>query len=268
MVQKAEQMEVDPAEAHGPLAAGPHVVTYVALPEGTFWCLDRNDERQVPKQPTFQFAMANWFDTRGTEPGQVVQPGAEFWFRQVLVDALRPADDADGALASEPVRRVSPTEEGHTMQHNDDLLRTGVWIDQQRASVVILTDGRVKMIRFLSGVEKHVRPSGGPRHKPPHGPEHIANNKELESERSQALDCFYGGVTDALRSADRIYLFGPGQAKHELEKLILRSEVLAPRIMAVHAEDKMTDEQIIAKVRAFYGMQPKRFGMHNRRPVG
>lgn len=47
---------------------------------------------------------------------------------------------------------------------------------------------------------------------------------------------------------DSIQIFGPGEAKSELEKR-LKSKELGERIIGVETVDKMTDRQIAAKVR-------------------
>ena len=51
-----------------------------------------------------------------------------------------------------------------------------------------------------------------------------------------------------IRDAESIQIFGPGEAKGELEKR-LEHEGLKAHILAVEAADKMTDRQIAAKVR-------------------
>ena len=51
-----------------------------------------------------------------------------------------------------------------------------------------------------------------------------------------------------IRDADSIWIFGPGEAKVELEKR-LKQEDLGGRIVGVETVDKMTDHQIAAKVR-------------------
>lgn len=45
-----------------------------------------------------------------------------------------------------------------------------------------------------------------------------------------------------------ILIFGPGEAKEELDKR-LESEGLKERVLAVETVDKMSDRQIAAKVR-------------------
>jgi hypothetical protein len=50
---------------------------------------------------------------------------------------------------------------------------------------------------------------------------------------------------------ESILLFGPGEAKREFEKRLV-SKGLADKVIGVETSDKMTEPQIIAKVRKFY----------------
>jgi hypothetical protein len=58
-------------------------------------------------------------------------------------------------------------------------------------------------------------------------------------------------VIEALRGCENLILFGPGEAKGELNKRLAQVK-LGPRVAAVETTDKMTDPQIAAKVRAHF----------------
>ena len=65
------------------------------------------------------------------------------------------------------------------------------------------------------------------------------------------LNKFYNEIIASIRDADSIQIFGPGEAKGELEKR-LEHEGLKAHILAIETVDKMTDHQISAKVRERY----------------
>ena len=65
------------------------------------------------------------------------------------------------------------------------------------------------------------------------------------------LNSYYDEVIAVIRDADSIQIFGPGEAKGELEKRI-EHEGLKAHILAVETVDKMTDRQISAKVREHF----------------
>ncbi|HUX72820.1 MAG TPA: hypothetical protein VMV25_02850 [Steroidobacteraceae bacterium] len=65
------------------------------------------------------------------------------------------------------------------------------------------------------------------------------------------LNLYYDAVIAAVEQAGGILIFGPGEAKDELEKRLKRRH-LGARIAAVETADKMTDRQIVAKVRRHF----------------
>jgi hypothetical protein len=121
-------------------------------------------------------------------------------------------------------------------------VKTGVWIDHKDAFIVF--DGVVAP-KSASGVEKHVRFTG---HAASH--EGSADDKR-ERQHAAHLGTYYDEVISHLHDAESIYLFGPGEAKGELEKR-LAAKGFAQRIVGVEAADRMTDHQIVAKVRQHY----------------
>lgn len=62
------------------------------------------------------------------------------------------------------------------------------------------------------------------------------------------LNEFYDQVVAAVRDAESIQIFGPGEGKGELEKRLERAG-LKEHVLAIQAADKMTGRQIAAKVR-------------------
>ena len=62
---------------------------------------------------------------------------------------------------------------------------------------------------------------------------------------------YYDEVISCLRPAKAILLFGPGEAKGELKKRIERNK-LDLRITKFETMDKMTERQILQKVRGRY----------------
>jgi hypothetical protein len=49
---------------------------------------------------------------------------------------------------------------------------------------------------------------------------------------------------------------GPGEAKIEFEKSLRRQKSMQKRLLKVETADKMTKNQMIARVRQFYQSQP------------
>jgi hypothetical protein len=126
----------------------------------------------------------------------------------------------------------------------------GLWIDHREAVIVFLLDGKEETKRILSGGEQHIKYSGSSHTKTPEGAKEITSEDQRDRKFGNHLNAYYDGVIAAVRDADSIQVFGPGEAKGELEKR-LEHAGLSQKITATETVDKMTDRQIAAKVREF-----------------
>ena len=118
----------------------------------------------------------------------------------------------------------------------------GLWIDHRKAVIVIVTEEGEELKKITSNMEKHVRYTDG------NGSEDGSSEDVRDRQFGNHLNSYYDQVIAVLRGADSIQIFGPGEAKGELEKR-LEHEGLKAHILAVETMDKMTDRQISAKVR-------------------
>jgi len=122
----------------------------------------------------------------------------------------------------------------------------GLWIDHREAVIVVLTDKDEKITHIKSDAEKQTRFPGGSRKDGLQKTEAV-RDKRLE----QDLGKYFDDVIANIREAGSIQIFGPGEAKGELVKR-LEAEGLKERIVGVETMDKMTDNQIAAKVREHF----------------
>jgi stalled ribosome rescue protein Dom34 len=117
----------------------------------------------------------------------------------------------------------------------------GVWIDHRQTVIIVVTDAGEETKKIVSNMEKHVRFSSGSNGDG-------AGEDVRDRQFSNHLNSYYDEIIEAIRDADSIQIFGPGEAKGELEKR-LESYNLKGHIVSVETVDKMTDRQIAAKVR-------------------
>ncbi len=117
----------------------------------------------------------------------------------------------------------------------------GLWIDHRQAVIVVVTDAGEETKRIISNMEQHVRFSSG-------SSEDGSQEDVRDRQFGNRLNSYYDEVIAVIRDADSIQIFGPGEAKGELEKR-LEHEGLKGRIVDIETVDKMTDRQIAAKVR-------------------
>lgn len=117
----------------------------------------------------------------------------------------------------------------------------GLWIDHERAVVVFLAGNDAEIKLVTSDIEKQHRQSG------------VATPADDIRQRKSTgeLSGFYDEVISCLRGAEEILILGPGEAKGELRKR-LEKNYLGRRIVGVETSDKMTDPQIVAKVREHF----------------
>ena len=118
----------------------------------------------------------------------------------------------------------------------------GLWIDHRKAVIAIISDEGEELKKITSNMEKHVRFTGG------RASEDGSTEDVRDRQFGNHLNSYYDEVIAVIRGADSIQIFGPGEAKGELEKRLER-EGLKAHIFAIETVDKMTDRQISAKVR-------------------
>ena len=124
----------------------------------------------------------------------------------------------------------------------------GLWMDHRKAVIVVVTDKGEEIKLIVSKVEKQLRRSGGSPLKGPHEASQVPADDSRERAFTGHLNIYYDAVIACIREADSILIFGPGEAKGELEKR-LANKGLGGRIVGIETVDKMTDRQIVAKIR-------------------
>jgi hypothetical protein len=121
----------------------------------------------------------------------------------------------------------------------------GVWIDHKKAVIVFIAAGHVTTRTLASDVGPHPHYSGS---------QEGGGEKKYEERHNQRLDQYYDDVISQIGQPDRLLLFGPGEAKLQLKGRLSRSLTSSERIVAVESTDKLTDPQIVAKVKEHYGV--------------
>jgi hypothetical protein len=124
----------------------------------------------------------------------------------------------------------------------------GLWIDHHK-TVFVTIENEVEVTREIrSNMEKHAHVLNGAHSKAARKPQGSTAEDMRARKIGHHLNGYYEGIISFIRSADAILIFGPGEAKVELENCLKREE-LGGRIVGIENADKMTDHQIAAKVR-------------------
>ena len=132
--------------------------------------------------------------------------------------------------------------------------RIGIWIDHKKAVIVSTSGDRVTATTLESEVGPHARYSGRAGYPTSGGPREGRGEKKYEERYGQHLERYYDEVISQLGQAEAILIFGPGEAKLQLRERLSRSKALSEHIVGIETTDKLTDPQIVAKVKEHYGI--------------
>ena len=124
--------------------------------------------------------------------------------------------------------------------------KVGVWIDHKRAVIVSLAAGRVTSDTLESGVAAHPHYSGQ---------QDGGGEKKYEERHGQHLDRYYDEVIGRLGQPDGLLILGPGEAKLELKERLSRSRAPSGPTIDIETADKLTDPQIVAKVKEHFRIE-------------
>ena len=122
--------------------------------------------------------------------------------------------------------------------------KVGIWIDHKKAVIVSASADGVTTTKTLeSEVNAHPRYAGQ---------QDGGGEKKYEERHSQDLDRYYDEVIRQLTDADELLILGPGEAKLELKARLRRSKAHPERTINIETTDKLTDPQIVAKVKEHF----------------
>ena len=127
----------------------------------------------------------------------------------------------------------------------------GLWIDHRKAIIVAVTDKGEETKLIISKVEKQPGRFAGVRSTTSYESQQVRADDSRERKFTGHLNIYYDAVIACIRDAESILIFGPGEAKGELQKRIKKTN-LGGRIVGIETVDKMTDRQIELKVRQYF----------------
>ncbi|NHF57726.1 hypothetical protein FK220_000130 [Flavobacteriaceae bacterium TP-CH-4] len=129
----------------------------------------------------------------------------------------------------------------------------GIWMDQEKAHIVELMEEREKMQTLFSEME-FFNPKGGSGTRFKGGPQDVVqDSRYLEREKHQ-LAAYFEKIVNEIKDAENIALFGPAETAEKFRKeLNDKYQSLGAKVRTVTKADSMTDNQIKALVRDFFG---------------
>ncbi len=130
--------------------------------------------------------------------------------------------------------------------------KIGIWIDHREAILVAIEGDQTTVGRIESNAESHYRPSGGRKAGSTSVAQSVSREQKAEERLKHQYHSFYQMVIEKAGKADSIFIFGPGEAKLELVKEMKKIKGQHDRIVPVEASDRLTENQIVAKVKSFF----------------
>lgn len=131
--------------------------------------------------------------------------------------------------------------------------RMGIWIDKRQAKVYTLTGEDQALTTIASEVDEY-NPIGGSRTARSDGPQDVVQDSKYTQREKQQLKDFFARLTDPIAEADEVVIFGPAQTGQKLaDELQAQYKHLADKVVGVEKADSMTDNQIKAWVRSYFG---------------
>ncbi len=130
--------------------------------------------------------------------------------------------------------------------------KIGIWMDKEKAHVVVLGDEREKMHTVYSQLEFY-NPKGGSGSKFKGGPQDVVQDSKYLARENQQLKTYFKKLVNVIEGTDALALFGPADTAEKFRKeLHERYKSLAVKIKTVAKADSMTENQVKALVRDFY----------------
>jgi hypothetical protein len=134
--------------------------------------------------------------------------------------------------------------------------QTGIWIDTSKAIIVALDGAKEEKITEIdSDVENSVHHNKEGNKGTFSGGHHGNSEKKFDERKKQELDFFLKSVLSYVKKSDELYVFGPAETKIRLEQKIQDDNLIEPgKLKAVETADKMTLNEVVAKVKKFYDL--------------
>ena len=130
-------------------------------------------------------------------------------------------------------------------------MKAGIWIDNHKAYIVFITNGTENLVRVDSEVEDfHVH--GGAAAPTAYGTHDTVPERKYLERKKQQLGRYYNVLKQKVKDCEAIYICGPAEAKMGLKKEIISDSSLKNKLSLVESCDRMTENQIVAQVRAYY----------------
>jgi stalled ribosome rescue protein Dom34 len=132
------------------------------------------------------------------------------------------------------------------------MIKTGIWIDKDKALIVTLKNGEAVLCTLYSSIEHfHVHGGSGTRLKG--GPQDVVQDSKYLRREKHQLKQFFKKIASKIRGTNALVIFGPSDTNEKFsDELHANYKSLSAHIKGVKKVDSMTNNQLKALVRDFF----------------
>jgi len=134
--------------------------------------------------------------------------------------------------------------------------QTGVWIDGSKAVIVKLVNGKERIEEVEADVENPAHLYGEGDRGVLMGNRHLLPEKKIDERRKNQREKYLDNVLEKIKGTDELYVFGPAETRTALQHKIDADKAyksLSGKLRTVEPADTLTPNQIVAKVKKYYG---------------
>ncbi len=129
--------------------------------------------------------------------------------------------------------------------------KVGLWINHLKAVVVSIANDKVYIREIISNIETQSRLTKSDFDVSPQEKEEDLHNPQTEN----LLERYYKAIISLVCDAESIWIFGPNDAKVELENR-LRTAGFGARVVGIETLAEMTNRQLAHKVQQRFLRKP------------
>ncbi len=127
-------------------------------------------------------------------------------------------------------------------------INAGVWIDHRKAIVVLFKGDEEEIVQIDSNAERPFASNAETDSKQLERPQGYIPADKLDHKYMLQLNTYYDEVLQSLQGVGSLLILGPGEAKGEFQKR-LKSQKFPAETVELQTADKLTDRQVVARVR-------------------
>lgn len=133
--------------------------------------------------------------------------------------------------------------------------QTGIWLDLEKAIVIILNENGYDLKTIVSDIETKERFDGESKLFGRFGSQFLSKENKAKRRIKEQTNKYLKKLLSEIKNVDEIVLFGPASVKVQLKKLILSDNVMSVKLKGVESADAMTQNQMISWVKKYYAKE-------------